>query len=131
MNCFTLIAVGNLAKDPELMLKGDTTYTRVCLIGNDFVGKDADGHSREASISLWLVAFEGLGEAIARNARKGHQLFVQAQIRANNWTRRDEEKQLDHTYVVQSFRFGARGRSIREVRALRKGPQEADALETL
>ena len=130
MNSFTLIAVGNLAKNPELMVKGDTSYTRFCVVGNDYAGKDADGHAREVATSIWFVAFESLGEAIARNARKGDQLIVQAQIRANNWTDRDGEKQYDHSYVVQSFRFGAPGKAKREEMASRRDPQEIGTLET-
>ena len=130
MNSFTLIAVGNLAKNPELMVKGDTTYTRMCLGGNDYAGKDADGHAREVATSVWFVAFESLGEAIARNARKGDQLIVQAQIRANNWTDLDGEKQYDHSYVVQSFRFGAPGKVKRDELASRGESHEAGALET-
>jgi hypothetical protein len=34
MNSFTVTAIGNLAKNPELVAKGDTAYTRFCLIGN-------------------------------------------------------------------------------------------------
>jgi single-strand DNA-binding protein len=130
MNSFTLIAVGNLAKNPELMVKGDTTYTRLCLVGNDYAGKDSDGNAREVATSLWFVAFESLGEAIARNARKGDQLIVQAQIRANNWTDRDGEKQYDHSYVIQSFRFGAPGKAKREELASRRDTQEGAPLET-
>lgn len=129
MNSFTLIAVGNLAKNPELMVKGDTTYTRVCLVGNDYAGKDPAGNSREVATSLWFVAFESLGEAIARNARKGDQLIVQAQVRANNWTDRDGEKQYDHSYVVQSFRFGAPGKAKREELAARRESQDAGSVE--
>ena len=44
MNSFTVTAVGNLAKDPELAVKGDTTYTRLCLVGNDYAGKDERGN---------------------------------------------------------------------------------------
>ena len=73
MNSFTITAVGNLAKDPELAVKGDTTYARICLVGNDYAGKDEHGNAREAVTSLWFVAFESLGEAIARNARVGDQ----------------------------------------------------------
>ena len=40
MNSFMVTAVGNLAKNPELAVKGDTTYTRICLVGNDYAGKD-------------------------------------------------------------------------------------------
>jgi single-strand DNA-binding protein len=131
MNSFNLTAVGNLAKNPELAVKGDTTYTRFCLVGNDYAGKDEHGNAREVATSLWFVAFESLGEAIAKNARKGDQLIVQAQVRSNNWTDKDGEKQYDYSFVVQNFRFGAPGRAKREELARREerdiGALEAEA----
>src|SRR5580698_10337463 len=130
MNSFTLQAVGNLAKNPELAVKGDTTYTRFCLVGNDYAGKDEQGNSREVVTSLWFVAFEQLGEAIAKNARKGDQLILQAQVRSNNWTDKEGEKQYDYSYIVQNFRFGAPGRVKREELAARRGESEIGALET-
>jgi single-strand DNA-binding protein len=129
MNSFTVTAVGNLAKDPETAFKGDTTYTKICLVGNDYAGKDEQGNAREAVTSLWFVAFESLGDAIAKNARKGDQLILQAQIRANNWTDKDGEKQYDYSYVIQNFRFGAPGRAKREELA-RRNEREIGALET-
>jgi single-strand DNA-binding protein len=129
MNSFTVTAVGNLAKDPELAVKGDTTYTRFCLVGNDYAGKDDDGNVREAVTSLWFVAFESLGEAIAKNTRKGDQLILQAQIRSNNWTDREGEKQYDYSYVVQNFRFGAPGKLKREQLAALRDEHELNALE--
>ena len=130
MNSFTLTAVGNLAKDPEFAVKGDTSYARFCLVGNDYAGKDEQGNAREAVTSLWFVAFEGLGETIAKNVRKGDQLILQAQVRANNWTDREGDKQYDHSFVVQNFRFGAPGRAKREELAARRGENEIGALET-
>ena len=64
--------------------------------------------------SVWFVAFGGLGEVIAQNARKGDQLILQAQVRANNWTDKDGERRYDHSFVVQNFRFGAPGKIKRE-----------------
>ena len=128
MNSFTITAVGNLAKNPELAVKGDTTYTRFCLVGNDYAGKDEQGNAREAVTTLWFVAFEGLGESIAKNALKGDQLILQAQIRSNNWSDKDGEKQYDHSFVVQSFRFGAPGRAKREELA-RREERELAAVE--
>src|SRR5271154_1904110 len=130
MNSFSVTAVGNLAKNPELSVKGDTTYTRICLVGNDYAGKDDQGNAREAVTSLWFVAFAGLGETIAKNARKGDQLILQAQIRANNWTDKEGEKQYDYSFVVQSFRFGAPGKAKREELAARREATDAGALET-
>ena len=120
MNSFTLTAIGNLTRNPELVAKGDTTYTRFCLIGNDYAGKDADGTAREAATSVDFVAFGVLGETIARTARKGDQLIVEARIRADNWTDKQGEKQYDHSFVVQGFRFGAPGKLKREERESRR-----------
>jgi single-strand DNA-binding protein len=114
MDSFALTAIGNLARNPELVAKSDTMYTRFCLVGNDYAGKDEEGAAREVTTSLWFVAFGALGEAIARNARKGDQLIVAARIRANNWTDKQGERQFDHSFIVQGFKFGAPGRAKRE-----------------
>src|SRR5258708_37823893 len=117
MNSFTLTAVGHLARNPDLVATGDTAYTRFCLVGNDYAGKDGDGAAREVVTSLWFVAFGALGEAIARNSRKGDQLIVEARVRANNWTDTGREAIRPHSFVVQGFRFGAPGKLKREERA--------------
>jgi single-strand DNA-binding protein len=128
MNSFTVTAVGNLAKDPESAVKGDTTYTRLCLVGNDYAGKDEHGNAREAVSSVWFTAFESLGEAIANNARKGDQLIIQAQMRSNNWTDKDGEKRYDYSFIVQNFRFGAPGKVKREELAARRDERELGEL---
>ncbi|HKT72104.1 MAG TPA: single-stranded DNA-binding protein [Steroidobacteraceae bacterium] len=114
MNSFNLIAVGNLARDPDFVTKGEVAYARFCLVGNDYAGRDEGGAAREVVTSLWFVAFGSLGEAIARNARVGDQLIVEARIRANNWTDPEGERQYDHSFIVQGFRFGAPGKTKRE-----------------
>jgi len=121
MNSFNLTAVGNLARNPELVSKGDKSYARFCLVGNDYAGKDEEGAAREVVTSLWFVAFGAMGEAIARNARKGDQLVVEARVRASNWTDEQGEKQYDHSFIVQGFRFGAPGKLKREEREARRG----------
>jgi single-strand DNA-binding protein len=114
VNSFTLNAVGNLARNPDFVAKNDTSYARFCLVGNDYAGKDEGGTAREVTTSLWFVAFGTMGEALARNARKGDQLVVQARVRANNWTDSAGEKQYDYSFVVEGFRFGAPGKLKRE-----------------
>ena len=104
MNSFNVTAVGNLARNPELIAKGDIAYTRLCLIGNDYAGKDEGGAAREIVTSLWFVAFGPLGEALAKNARKGDQLIIDARIRANNWTDRRKLRQY-----INFALFGQRG----------------------
>ncbi len=129
MNSFNVTAVGNVAKNPELAIKGDTAYARICLVGNDYAGKDDQGNAREVVTSLWFVAFESLGEAIAKNVRKGDQLILQAHIRANNWMDGEGEKQYDYSFVVHSFKFGAPGKIKREELAARRDEAHIGALE--
>jgi single-strand DNA-binding protein len=126
MNSFEVSAIGNLARNPELVNKADSSYTRFCLIGNDYAGREDDGSAREVVTSLWFVAFGPLGEAIAANARKGDQLVVKARIRANNWTDDQGEKQYDYSFVVDGFRFGAPGRAKRDEFDSRREQQSAN-----
>jgi len=115
MNSFTLIAVGNLARNPEMVAHGDTTYARLCLVGHDYAGKDEEGMPREVVTSLWFVALGPVGESIVRNARKGDQLIVEARVRSNIGPDKEEGgKQRDYDFVVQGFRFGAVGRIKRQ-----------------
>jgi single-strand DNA-binding protein len=127
MNSFTLTAVGNLARNPEAIAKGDVTYTRFMLVGNDYAGKDEKGSSRELVTSLWFVAFGPLGEALVRKARKGDQLIIEAQVRANNWTDKQGEKQYDHDFIVQGFRFGAPGKAKRDELSSNRDAGKSDA----
>ncbi|HXR90085.1 MAG TPA: single-stranded DNA-binding protein [Steroidobacteraceae bacterium] len=114
MNSFSLRAVGNLANTPEIASKGDVTYTRLHLIGNDYAGKDQEGTAREVVTGVWLVAFGMLAEALVRTCRKGDQLIVEGRIRADNWVDAEGEKQYDYSFVVDGFKFGAPGKVKRE-----------------
>ena len=128
MNSFTLTAVGNLARNPEAVAKGDVTFTRFCLVGNDYAGKDDEGAQREIVTTLWFVAFGALAESLVRGARKGDQLFVEARVRSNNWTDKQGEKQYDLDFVVQGYRYGAPGKIKREERKSHRqeGTQRGD-----
>jgi len=127
MNSFTLTAVGNLARNPELIAKGDQSYAKLCLVGNDYAGKDEEGTAKEVATSLWFVAFGAMGEAIAHHARKGDQLILEARVRASNWTDEQGEKQYDHSFIVQGFRFGAPGKLKREELDARRGAEARGA----
>jgi len=105
MNSFKVTAIGNLAKNPELIAKDETIYSRFCLIGNDYAGRDDEGTAREVVTSLWFVAFGALGEAIAKNARKGDQLIVDARIRANNWIDRGKLRQHTDTSLLRQRKW--------------------------
>ena len=63
--------------------------------------------------AIWFIAFGPLGQTIARTARKGDQLIVEAQVRADTWTDKDGGRHYDYNFIVQGFRFGAAGRATR------------------
>ena len=50
MNSFTLVAIGQLARNPELVAKENMAYTKFCLVGNDYAGKDEEGQAREVAL---------------------------------------------------------------------------------
>jgi single-strand DNA-binding protein len=127
MNSFSLRAIGNLASNPELIAKGDVSYARFCLIGNDYAGKDEDGSAREIVTSVWFVAFGALGETIASNARKGDQLIIEGRIRSSNWTDEQGERQYDHSFIVDGFRFGAPGKIKRDELESRREDESSHA----
>ncbi len=108
MNSFRLTAVGNLARNPELCAKGEMTFARFCLVGEDRVAEDEQAGPREVITSLWFVAFGDIATKIACRARKGDQLILEARIVANHWTDRQGEKQQGHTFIVTGYRFGAK-----------------------
>ncbi len=115
MNSFTIRAVGNLARNPELIARSGSLRTRICLVGNDYIGRDEEGEAREVVTSLWFTAFGAIGEALAKNCRKGDQVILEARIQANTWTDKDQKTHYDHSFVITGFRFGAPGRATREV----------------
>jgi len=129
MNSFQLTAVGNLARNPELVTRAEGSYARFCLIGNDYAGRDEQGAVRELVTSLWFVAFGSLAQTLAHNTRKGDQLIVTARVRASNWTDAQGDKQYDHSFIAEGFRFGARGRITREARGGSDAPAPAAGAE--
>jgi single-strand DNA-binding protein len=109
MNSFTLTAIGQLAADPETGGEGERRFTKFALIGNDYNGPGKE----QIATTVFFVAFSGIGEAIAKNCRKGDQLIIEAQMRSSNWVDNQDRRHYDYSYVCQGFRFGAPGKAKR------------------
>ncbi len=108
MNSFKLTAVANLARNPELSTRGDVTFTRFCLVGDDQVAEAEKGSLSDVVTSLWFIAFGEIATSIAQHARKGDQLIVESRVIATHWTDKQGGKQHGHVFIVTGFRFGAR-----------------------
>ncbi len=117
MNSFQLRAVGNLAETPKLETKGDTAFAKIKLIGNDYAGKGKE----EITTTVYFVAFGKIAETIAENSLKGDQLFLEAQMRANNWPDEETgEMRYGYSYIVENFKFGSPGKLKRDELASRE-----------
>jgi single-stranded DNA-binding protein len=106
MNSFSFGAIGQLARNPELVVTEAGTFCRFCLTSEDYTEDDEQGCFRVVVQSVWFVATHVIGAAIADSARKGDQLFVEGKIRWHHWTAKGRNE--DTTLVVTGFRFGAR-----------------------
>ena len=106
MNSFSFGAIGQLARNPELVVTEEGTYCRFCLTSEDYTEDDQQGGFRVVIQSIWFVATHVIGTAIADSARKGDQLFVEGKIRGHHWTAKGRNE--DTTFVATGFRFGAR-----------------------
>jgi single-strand DNA-binding protein len=130
MNSFKLTAVGDLARNPELVTKGNITFARFCLVGRDELSESEYGGPRETVTSLWFLAFSEIATAIATNAGKGDQLFLEARVVAHQWTDDQGDKQRGHTFIVTGFRFGAKRGGPGSPVARRRAPPDTSPAET-
>jgi len=111
MNSFTLIGIGNLARNPEVTAKGNVAYVRFCLVGNDRAESDEQvDHPHEVVTSAWFMAFDEIADNIARNARKGDQLIVTARVRPYIHIDKQGEKRCENVLIVTGFRYRAKKR---------------------
>jgi hypothetical protein len=69
MNSLGLTAIGQLARNAELSIKGEITIARFCLIGDDEVSDGEEDGPREIVTSLWFFAF---GDIASRYLTRFH-----------------------------------------------------------
>jgi single-stranded DNA-binding protein len=108
MNSFTLICVGRLARNPHIVVDGEITFTRFCLVGQDFLEMDSQGNAVGTVTSLWLDAHGVPGKLIADEARKGDQLILMARVQSKMYADKMGDDRQSYSLEVRSFRFGER-----------------------
>ena len=79
LNSFILHAVGTLARNPELANKGDVTFVRFCLVGNNY-DNDENGAERAVVSTIWFHAFDEIADRLIKHAKKGDQLIIEALV---------------------------------------------------
>lgn len=114
-----LIFTGRATESPQLEQRGDTKFTRLRLVRNEYIGTDGVGGRKEREVSIQFTAFAKMAEALANNVRKGDQLIVHASVVNNNYVK-DDVKFYSFNFEVNQFEFGAPGAEKRKILAERE-----------
>ncbi len=98
MNSFKLTAVANLVRNPELSTRGDVTFARFCLVGDDQAAGSDKGPLRDIVTSFWFIAFGVLGRAkLVRSSQVPERVAFPSEIiqhTASRWSRIDEGERI-------------------------------------
>lgn len=104
MNFNKVFLAGNLTRDPETRSVGGT---EVCSFGlavnRKYTAKS--GEKKEETLFIDCTAWGKAGETIARYCSKGSGLFVEGELRLEQWEGRDGSKQSKIKVTVLSFQF--------------------------
>ena len=97
MNINKLLLTGNLVADPELTeTKNGKSLVKVALANNDsFLTESGDRETLTSFVDLqrWGKS----AEALAKNAKKGQELFIEGQVRQERWT---DKQGANHSRLV-------------------------------
>jgi single stranded DNA-binding protein len=94
MNINKLLLTGNLVADPELTeTKNGKSLVKVALANNDsFLTESGDRETVTSFVDLQLWGKSA--EALAKNGKKGQELFIEGQVRQERWTDKQGANQL-------------------------------------
>ena len=99
--------VGNLTKNPELVISGDKKYCHFRLAVNEWNGNE------EIATFIPFIAWGNQAESITKFAKKGDQLIIGGRVQVSQWEK-DGINQERIQIVVTDFCFGNVAKSNRE-----------------
>ena len=105
MNINKLLLTGNLVADPELTeTKNGKSLVKVALANNDsFLTESGDRETVTSFVDLQLWGKSA--EALAKNGKKGQELFVEGQVRQERWTDKQGANHSRLVVRVDSWQF--------------------------
>lgn len=109
-----LIFAGRAVAAPELNTYGETKVARFRLIRNEYAGRAGADERKERQVSIPFTAFGAMADAISKHVLTGDQLIIEAAVRNNNYTDKDNNERFDYNFEVMSFEFGAPGAEKRK-----------------
>ena len=105
MNINKLLLTGNLVADPELTeTKNGKRLVKVALANNDNYLTES-GERETISTFVDLQLWGKSAEALASNAKKGQEVFIEGQIRQERWTDKQGANHSRLVVRVDSWQF--------------------------
>jgi single-strand DNA-binding protein len=110
------IGIGNLTRDPELRLAGDTPVCNFSIACNERY-KDRNGQQQEKVEFVNIVAWRGLAEVCSRFLHKGKQVYVEGKLTTRKWQDKDgQDKYTTEVVIYDMQMLGSRDDGQREQR---------------
>ena len=105
MNFNKIILGGNLTRDPTLSYTPNQTAVVDFGIAVNRKWKSQDGQEHEEVCFVDCFAFGKTAENINKFFSKGQAIFIEGQLKFEQWTAQDGTKRSKHKINVQSFQF--------------------------
>mgnify|MGYP005855274815 CR=1 FL=1 len=100
----TVIMMGRLVNDPEL-IKTNSGYDVVRMtIANNRAKKTQDGYAEESGFFIWC-AFGKTATTIARLFKKGSRIILVGHAKQNQYTNANGEKRYKIEFIASEFYF--------------------------
>ena len=103
--------IGNLGRDPETRINANNTFIANFSIAVNNKRKTATGEEIKKTDWYNITATGKQAQTIAKNVRKGEQLYVEGRQTFNDWTDREGNARRTIEVFMQDFQFMGRNRS--------------------
>jgi len=105
MNFNKVILAGNLTRDPQLSYTPNQTAVVDFGLAINRKWKSQGGEEHQETCFVDCVAFGKTGENINQYLDKGDPLFVEGELKFEQWTAQDGTKRSRHKINVRNFQF--------------------------
>ena len=105
MNYNKVILAGNLTRDPQLSYMPNQKAVVDFGLAVNRKWKSQGGEEHQETCFVDCVAFGKTGENINKYLDKGDPLFIEGELKFEQWTAQDGTKRSKHKINVRSFQF--------------------------
>jgi single-strand DNA-binding protein len=105
MNYNKVILAGNFTRDPQLsyMPNQKAVVEFGLAVNRKWKGQDGEEHQEVCFVDC--IAFGKTGENISKYLDKGDPLFIEGELKFDQWTAQDGTKRSKHKINIRNFQF--------------------------